>query len=849
MNPMNGPGGAPALWQEARNAEGRVYYYNVQTKATQWAKPVELMTPVERALANQPWKEYTTDNGRKYWYNTETKQSTWEIPDAYKNALAQAQPPQPPPVAAPTFVAGGVSSFPSYPQQRERDDYDRGYGDRRGGYNSMDANGLAAAPVLGNQQADPEYASLEEAESAFMKMLKRHNVQPDWTWEQTMRETIKDPQYRALKDPRDRKAAFEKYAVEVRMQEKDRAKERFAKLRADFNTMLKRHPEIKHYSRWKTIRPIIEGETIFRSTDDEAERRQLFEEYIIELKKEHVEQEAVKRKAAMDELVNILKSLNLEPYTRWSEAQAIIQSNDKVQSDDKFKTLSKSDILTAFENHIKALERAFNDARQQQKAAKARKERHAREQYIELLKELRSQGKIKAGSKWMNTYPLVNEDPRYLGMLGNSGSSPIDLFWDVVEEEERSLRGPRNDVLDVLDDKRFEIAPKTTFEEFNAIVSADRRTANIDPEILQLIFHRIQEKAIRRNEEEKHAADRHQRRAIDALRSRIKRLEPPVRAIDTWDQVRPRIERFEEYKALETDDVRQAAFDKVIRRLKEKEEDAEKDREARDRDRGGSRRDHHDRDRDRERDRDRDRDRDHRSSLSHRGERRGASSRMSRTPEPDAYEADRRKAQADRERSYRKASGLSPVRERREDRDRDRERYRERERDRDRDRERERERERDRDRDRDRDWDRDRSARSLSHYDRERRDREEERERLYRTRGDPRGSRDELDYGADTKSIASTDRRRRRDSDAESVASRSAKRHRRESRERDRSRGARRGTAGERDRRDRTPVAGTGAAAAPASATAGPAAAVAEEAKKEEKAVHSGSEEGEIEED
>lgn len=47
MNPMNGPGGASALWQEARNADGRAYYYNVQTKATQWTKPVELMTPVE----------------------------------------------------------------------------------------------------------------------------------------------------------------------------------------------------------------------------------------------------------------------------------------------------------------------------------------------------------------------------------------------------------------------------------------------------------------------------------------------------------------------------------------------------------------------------------------------------------------------------------------------------------------------------------------------------------------------------------------------------------------------------------------------------------------------------------
>ena len=47
---MNGIGGAPAppgRWQEARNSDGRVYYYNTQTKATQWAKPPELMTSAE----------------------------------------------------------------------------------------------------------------------------------------------------------------------------------------------------------------------------------------------------------------------------------------------------------------------------------------------------------------------------------------------------------------------------------------------------------------------------------------------------------------------------------------------------------------------------------------------------------------------------------------------------------------------------------------------------------------------------------------------------------------------------------------------------------------------------------
>ena len=323
-------------------------------------------------------------------------------------------------------------------------------------------------------------------------------------------------------------------------------------------------------------------------------------------------------------------------------------------------------------------------------------------------------------------------------------------------------------------------------------MQSDRRTSKIDSDILSLLFRRIQEKAIRRDEEEKHAADRHQRRAIDALRSRIKRLESSIRVTDTWDEVKKRLEKYEEYKAVDSDELRESAFEKVIRRLKEKEED-EKERDLRDRDR--------ERDRERERDhsRRRDYDRGDRDYRSSRGERRGGS-RASRTPEPDAYEADRRKAQADRERSYRKVSAFSPTRDRREDRERERG---------DRDRYRERERERDRG---DRDYDRRPGDR-----------REDERERLYRTRGDPRGGRDELDYG-DTRSTTSTDRRRRRESDSESVASRSTKRYRQDSRERDRSKGPR------RSGRERSTIP-------------------EEESRKDEKAIHSGSEEGEIEED
>ena len=214
--------------------------------------------------------------------------------------------------------------------------------------------------------------------------------------------------------------------------------------------MLRSHPEIKHYTRWKTARPIIEGETIFRSTNNENERRQLFEDYILDLRKAHREQQASLRKSAMDGLIELLPKLNLEPYTRWSEAQSVISATAPFQNDEKYKVLSKFDVLTVFQNHMKAVERTFNDSRQEEKAKKHRKERQARDGFVSLLRELRRASKIKAGTKWSQVFPLIEKEDRYRAMIGIGGSTPQELFWDIVEEEERALRGTRNDVIDAL---------------------------------------------------------------------------------------------------------------------------------------------------------------------------------------------------------------------------------------------------------------------------------------------------------------------------------------------------------------------------------------------------------------
>jgi pre-mRNA-processing factor 40 len=588
-----------------------------------------------------------------------------------------------------------------------------------------------------------QFSTPQDAESAFVKVLKQMKVQPDWTWQQAVRAGIKDPNWRAIPEPEKREEAFKKYCEDMRAQEKQKEQERQAKLRSDFTAMLRSHPEIKHYTRWRTALPFIEDETIFRSAKDDSERRALFDEYIISLKKANEEQEAENRRSALDEVLGLLQSLDLEPFTRWHTAEEKLESSDDFKSE-KFKALSRMDVLTQFEKHVRQLQREHNDRVQADRVKKHRVERKNRDAFIGLLNELRDSGALKAGTKWKDIHEKIKDDGRYLAMLGQGGSSPLDLFWDALEEEEGKFRTLRRYALDVLEvsclefrpletvtnigqQQRFEVTTATPVDEFLKVMRIDPRTANIDEQSMHSIFNYVIAKVKKREEDDRRDEEHNERHTMDALRSIIKRLDPPVSVTDTWEVVRPRVEKTDEYRALKSDTLRESVFDKYMRRLKDKESDR-RDRSRRD-------------DRDRERDRDRrERDREYRNghSDSHRHRTR------TRSPEHDPYAAERRRATQDRVARHRinDGTGLSPPRrrERRED---------------------------------DRYEGRPRRSPAGDHYVSERREREAERERSYVSRADPRESSVSLlDYGDGAGRTASA--RRRRESD-ESASKRDSK--------------------------------------------------------------------------
>lgn len=73
----------------------------------------------------------------------------------------------------------------------------------------------SALPARPNLPDDPVipingFVTHEEAEKAFMHLLKKAGVDPTWTWDATMRAIITDPLYKALGTLAEKKAAWQK---------------------------------------------------------------------------------------------------------------------------------------------------------------------------------------------------------------------------------------------------------------------------------------------------------------------------------------------------------------------------------------------------------------------------------------------------------------------------------------------------------------------------------------------------------------------------------------------------------------------------------------------------------------
>ncbi|KAI8144371.1 hypothetical protein BJV82DRAFT_513225 [Fennellomyces sp. T-0311] len=424
---------------------------------------------------------------------------------------------------------------------------------------------LSQVPVV-------EFSTKEEAEKAFYKLLKETGVRPDWTWEQTMREIITHPMYRALKTPGERKAAFQLYVDKEAKREREIREEKETKQRVAFFHMLENTKEIKPYTRYRTVAKLLGHQSAFTQIKSDSQRETYFDEYVHGLQRREKDRLRELRKSNMENFAELLRQIPEITYeTKWKDAQSLYMKHPQFEDPRAFEAMDMLDFLSVYEEHSRMLWDAPLEDLNRKMRERRRAERKAREGFRSLLNELYRNGSITVRTLWKEVYPEIKNDPRYTNLLGVPESTPFDLFCDLLDDLDEKLYQDKRLIYDALKDNAFEVTLDTSFDEYHAVVAKNPEAIEraSEPNV-KIIFEHLQNKAAHRVKEEKRRQEKKIKKKIDALRHAMKYLDPAVSVEDSWEAVRPRIENLAEYQAIETDQQRMEAYEKFIKRLKEK---------------------------------------------------------------------------------------------------------------------------------------------------------------------------------------------------------------------------------------------------------------------------------------
>ncbi|KAF9365807.1 PRP40 pre-mRNA processing factor 40 [Mortierella sp. NVP85] len=597
-------------WKEYTTSEGKKYYHNASTKETVWTVPEEYKIlldqlaeetrakeaaagPTQPVAPTLPAGATATSPQTPVKPLTPTSSSVVSTPSPLRHQAlppsgAQSQPsapPLPPQPIASIGVPGSDplrSSAPGFmppmnPSSRPPFSHQQGSRPPRfqQSFVSDNSSGGERHHHRGNRDRNldetPEFSTKEEAEEAFKNLLKETGVTSTWTWEQTMRAVVSNPMYRALKTVAERKSAFQDYVDERRVQERIEERARQQRLKQDFLELLQKSDIVTHTSRYSTISRLFAEEPAFQAIEDDRQRFAIFDSYLNDLIRQEKEEARQKRKSGMAALTSLLQSMDeITLMTRWAEARELLQENKEYNESETIQGLSKMDQLSVYEDHIKHLEREYDHRRARERVLRKRTERKRREAFKDLLADLKKKGSLNAKTSWMQIHPLIKEDPRYLDILGQPGSTPMELFWDLIENLDEKLYQDRKMIQELLKHNSYEVHPETTFDEFNETVSKLEKAAHIPNEDRKLIFDQLMSKAVHYAKEEKRRQEKLARKKAEAFRSMLKALTPSVTVESTWDDVKAKAEPTPEYAALETDEKRKEVFDRYIERLKER---------------------------------------------------------------------------------------------------------------------------------------------------------------------------------------------------------------------------------------------------------------------------------------
>ncbi|CAA3022543.1 pre-mRNA-processing 40A [Olea europaea subsp. europaea] len=604
---------ASTVWKEFTTPEGRKYYYNKETKQSKWTIPDELKLAREEAEKEAAKGAHTSSTVPTSATGTSVEQLSASvntvsstkttmsgvtsspvmvasITDANASpVMVSGSSATPTTHAAPTSAVGvplagetvvlspfnptPVSNMESSSSIIEASLGGASLQDMEVWIKGMAAAGKINVTPVEERSLDDEpivYANKQEAKNAFKALLESANVEADWSWEQAMRVIINDKRYGALKTLGERKQAFNEYLMQRKKLEAEERRLRQRKAKEEFTKMLEESQELTSSTRWSKAVAMFEGDERFKAVEREADREDLFRNYLVDLqKKEKIKAQEEHRQNRLEFRQFLETCAFIKVDTQWRKVQ------DLLEDDERCTHLDKIDRLDIFQEYIRDLEKEEDEQKKRQKEQLRRAERKNRDEFRKMMEDHMASGTLTAKTHWLDYCKKVKDSEAYQAVaLNTSGSTPRDLFEDVVEELEKKYDDDKARIKDMLKLEKISVASTWTVEDFKSSIEPSSGSFSISDINFQLICEDLIERAKEKEEKEAKKRKRLAKDFTDKL-STIKEIN----ALSSWDESKQLVEDSSEYRSIGEESVCQEIFDEYVSRLQEKAKEKERRRE------------------------------------------------------------------------------------------------------------------------------------------------------------------------------------------------------------------------------------------------------------------------------
>lgn len=152
---------------------------------------------------------------------------------------------------------------------------------------------------------------------------------------------------------------------------------------------------------------------------------EIYLECIMKLKKREDLERIKKRDLDLQFCFNV----SLTYKTTWREAQKILWKFPKFVENEALMKMDKKEMLAAFNAFVKE-----SELKEKHLSHEQRKHRKNRDHFNSLLIKMKIRGNIHSLSLWKDVHGFLKTKTEYQNMLGQSGSTPLDLFKFFVND-------------------------------------------------------------------------------------------------------------------------------------------------------------------------------------------------------------------------------------------------------------------------------------------------------------------------------------------------------------------------------------------------------------------------------